>query len=189
MSKLGKILCLLTSVALWQGCSSTGDNGDASTSDASTDTGSDAPNLFLSQGMNNYKITDVTVTSDLCQIDPASIKNMTLPVNYIPPPTQTLSVGTLVGSPLQPSLGSGVIGVTGTLNRDNMVTDSTGCTWHQINVSTFNLIGVVVFKPDVTETENQFTAACGTSAPTGGSCMSVYKFTFSMPTPIADGGA
>jgi hypothetical protein len=181
MPKIGKFLCLLASVALWQGCSSTSDNGDAAISDAST---ADVPNVFLSRGMNNYVVTNVTNVTDNCMVDPMGVKNMTLLVNFVES-TQMLSVGTPVGVPLQASLGTGVVGTTGTLNRENDVTDGT-CTWHQKNVSLFTLTGGDVFTLQVTENQSAFTATC---TPPNTPCMSTYTFTFGNPTPAStDGG-
>src|SRR5438045_348088 len=138
MSKLGKIFCLMASVALWQGCSSTSDNGDAAISDA----GSDTSSVFLSRGANNYKVTMVSVTSDGCMLNVPDLLNTTLPVNFVES-TQMLSVGKQVGSPLQASLGTGVVGTTGTLTRENDVVDTvaTTCSWHQMDVSQFDLTG------------------------------------------------
>jgi hypothetical protein len=182
MPKLGKIFCLMAAVALWQGCSSTSDNGDAALSDAST--AGDVPSVFLSRGMNNYVVTQVSGVTDGCMIHPNSLKNMTLLVNFVES-TQTLSVGTPVGSPLVASLGTGVVGTTGTLNRVNDVTDG-ACTWHQTNVSVFTLTGGDVFTLDVTENQSNFGAQC---APPNTTCTSTYTFTFANPTPVStDGG-
>jgi hypothetical protein len=177
MPKLGKLFCLLATVALWQGCSSTSDNGDAATT---SDTAADVPSVFLSRGMNNYVVTQVSGVTDGCAINPNGIKNMTLLVNFVES-TRMLSVGTLVGTPLQAALGTGVVaGTTGTLNRENDVTDG-ACVWHQKNVSNFTLTGGDVFTLEVTETQSAFTAPCAAANPT---CTSLYTFTFGNPTPI-----
>jgi hypothetical protein len=177
MPKLGKIFCLMAAVASWQGCSSTSDNGDAATT---SDTAADVPSVFLSRGMNNYVVTQVSGVTDGCAINPNSLKNMTLPVNFVES-TQMLSVGTPNGTPLQASLGTGVVGTTGTLNRENDTTDGTTCVWHQKNVSNFTLTGGDVFTLEVTETESAFTAPCAAPMPT---CTSLYTLTFGNPTPI-----
>ncbi|HET6149581.1 MAG TPA: hypothetical protein VFH68_18735 [Polyangia bacterium] len=182
MTRFFKSLCLLSALALWQGCSSTSDNGDAASGDAAADIG-----VGLSRGMNYYKITAVTVTSDVCDIGAADFLNEVLPVNFVLA-TQILSVGNSVGDPVMPSLGSGVIGTMGTLMRENNASNGTACVWHQKDVSIFNLTGADVFTLDVTETQSQFTSACDPTPP-GGTCTSVYKLTLSITTPPADAGA
>jgi hypothetical protein len=184
MTRFVKSLCVLSAVALWQGCSSSSDNGDAATE---MDAASDGPNVGLTRGMSSFLITAVSGVTDGCDIGAADYATMhiVLPVNYVND-TQVLSVGNQVGAPVMPSLGSGVIGVSGTLMRENNVTDGT-CTWHQKNVSLFNLTGVDVFTLDVTETQSMFTASCN-PIPTGGTCTSLYKLTLTKTTAPADGG-
>lgn len=186
MTRIMKSLCLLSAVALWQGCSSSSDNTDASTDTSITfDTAPDGPVLGLSRGMSYFKITAVTVTNDVCDIGAADYPamNIVLPVNYVEA-SQMLSVGNQVGAPVMASLGTGVIGVTGTLTRENDAAEGT-CAWHQKDVSLFNLTGVDVFTLDVTETQSAFTAACAAPAPT---CMSVFKLTLTKTTAPADAG-
>jgi hypothetical protein len=187
MTRIVKSLCLLSAVALWQGCSSSSDNSDASTDTSITDTaGSDGPVVGLSRGMNYYKVTAVVVTSDVCDIGAADFVDAVLPVSFVES-TQILSVGNPQGVPLQPSLGSGVIGSSGTLMRDNQVAEAapSTCAWNQKDVSLFNLTGNDVFTLDVTETQSAFTAACAAPAPT---CMSSYKLTLTKTTAPADAG-
>jgi len=187
MTRIAKGLCFLSALALWPACSSTSDNGDA----AAVDAAPDGPVLGLTRGMSFFKVTAVAVTNDGCLIMPNSLVTSTvaspLPVNYVES-TQMLSVGTQQGAPIMASLGTGLIGVTGTLTRENDVTDG-GCVWHQKDVSMFNLTGVDVFTLDVTETQSMFTAACAPDIPTGGTCTSVFKLTLSKTTAPADGGA
>jgi len=93
----------------------------------------------------------------------------------------TLSIGDQKGSPAEASLGTGnVNGTMATLMRDNMVTDSTTatCTWHQTDTSVLTLTANDTFNLAVTEVENTFSAGCGTTTPTGGTCTST--FTLSM---------
>ena len=126
MTRIGKTLCLVASVALWQGCSSTSDNGDGS---VDGDIQTDAPTVFLSRGSNYYKVTASTTGSDVCGIMPAAFVNEVLPVTFVEA-TQTLSVGNPQGVPLQPSLGTGGnVGLTGTLTRENDTADdaAAGC--------------------------------------------------------------
>jgi len=193
MTRFAKGLSLLSALALWQGCSSSSDTTDGSTDDASTisDAASDGPVLGLTRGMSYFKITTVTGITDGCEIVPADFVNAgALPVNYVNA-TQTLSVGNPQGAPVMASLGSGVIGVTGTLNRENDVTDTTvaNCVWHQKDVSLFTLTGVDVFTLDVTETQSAFTAACAPILPAMNPCTTTYKATFVKTTAPADAGA
>lgn len=185
MTRIGKTLCLVASVALWQGCSSTSDNGDGS---VDGDIQTDAPTVFLSRGSNYYKVTASTTGSDVCGIMPAAFVNEVLPVTFVEA-TQTLSVGNPQGVPLQPSLGTGGnVGLTGTLTRENDTADDAGCSWHQKDVSLFTLTGGDVFTLDVTETESAFTPGCGADIPTGGTCMSTYRLTLAKTTAPVDGG-
>jgi hypothetical protein len=190
MTRIVKSLSLLSALALWQGCSSSSDNTDASDDVATgTDTASDGPAVGLSRGTNFYKVTAVTVTSDACDIGASDFINADpLPVTYVDA-TQTLSVGNQVGSPVMPSLGSGVIGVMGTLMRENQVAEAapSTCVWHQKDVSLFNLTGVDIFTLDVIETQSMFTAGCD-PIPPGGTCMSAYKLTLTKTAAPADGG-
>ena len=120
-------------------------------------------------------------------IDPASFVDVVVAMNY-DATTQTLSVGNPVGVPVQSSFGSGgPIGVTGTLNRANDVTDGT-CTWHQTDVSLFNLTGGDIFTLDVTENQSAFTAQC---TPPNTPCTTTYKATFAKTTapPTAEPAA
>ena len=184
MIKMTKILSLLAAVALWQGCSSTSDSSDASVDDAAVDVAVDAPTVFLSRGTNYYKITAVANVSDACDIGATDFVNAVIPVTFTEAGA-VLSVGNMVGVPLQPSLGTGnQIGVTGTLNRENDVTDG-NCTWHQKDVSAFTLTGGDIFTLSVTENQSAFTAQC---APPNTPCMTTYTATFAKTTAPADGG-
>jgi hypothetical protein len=195
MTRFGKALCLLSSVALWQGCSSSSDS-DASADGSVIDTGSvsDAPSDafqgFLSRGSNFYKVTGVVVApgEDGCGTMASTLADMggfVFPVTYVEV-GQVLSVGRPVGSPPQPSLGTGApIGVTGTLNRANDVTDG-ACSWHQTDVSIFTLTGGDIFTLDVTENQSAFTAGCGTPVPPA--CMSTFTLALAKTTPPADAG-
>ena len=189
MTRLGKTLSLVASLALWQGCSSTSDSTDGS-NDAEIVTDApagDASNIFLSRGSNFYKVTAAAAVSDGCGILPALFLNEVLPATYVDL-TQVLSVGNQVGVPLLPSLGSGVVGVSGTLTRENDTADDGGCSWHQKDVSTFTLTGGDVFTLDVTENESAFTPGCGVDIPPTGMCVSTYKLTLSNTTAPVDGG-
>jgi hypothetical protein len=171
---------------LFGACSSNSACGDADCTDGSIsnpDTGSGSDSgVFLSRGMNTYTVTGVSVGTDGCMIDPNSFVNAMVPVNF-DLATQTLTVGNQQGLPVMASLGSGVVGTTGTLTRDNKVTDSmtSTCVWHQTDMSTFTLVGGDIFTLDVTEVEDMFTAACGTTTPpitpSGGMCTTTYTMT------------
>ena len=189
MNRIGKTLCLVASVALWQGCSSSSDSSDGSAdSGIQTDApGGDASTIFLSRGSNFYKITAGVAVNDGCGLIPADFVNDVIPANFVEA-TQVLSVGTPQGVPLMPSLGSGVVGVTGTLTRENDTADVSGCSWHQKDVSAFTLTGGDVFTLDVTETESLFTSGCGTDIPNGGTCTSTYKLTLEKTTAPVDAG-
>jgi hypothetical protein len=176
MLGVGAAACAL----LFGACSSNSACGDADCTDGGitgTDSGSDASGLFLSRGMNNYTVTGVANGNDGCMLQPDMLLNSTFPVNFVEA-TQTLSVGNDKGAPAMPSFGSGVVGTTGTLTRDNMVTDDTmtGCSWHQTDTSVFMLVGGDIFTLDVTEVEDMFNG-CGTTAPTGGMCTSTFTIT------------
>ena len=190
MTRIVKSLCLLSAVALWQGCSSSSDNSDASTDTSSNfDTGSDGPIVGLTRGMSYFKVTAVSGITDGCDIGATDFINADpLPVNYVEA-TQILSVGNQVGSPVMPSLGSGVIGTTGTLTRENQVADvpPSTCVWHQKDVSLFTLTGIDVFTLEVTETQSAFTASCNATF-TGGTCTSLFKLTLAKTTAPADAG-
>src|SRR5262249_18057838 len=90
----------------------------------------------------------------------------------------TLSVGNTQGSPAMASFGTGNVGTTGTLMRDNMTTDNMGCTWHQKDVSMFTLIGGDIFTLQVTETEEMFAGTCTPFTSTS-TCTTVFTATFS----------
>lgn len=185
MTRIAKTLCLLAATGLWQGCSSSGDSADGSKSD--TGTGGDTSSVFLSRGMNSYKITAVTAVTDGCDVGASTFVDVVLPVNFVEA-TRTLSVGNQQGVPLQASLGSGVISTTttGTLDRANDTTDGT-CTWHTVTTSEFTLTGVDVFTLEVTEMQSAFTTACD-PIPAGGMCTSTYTLTFAKVAAAADGG-
>ena len=182
MTRMTKIFSLLAAAALWQGCSSSSNSDDASTVDSST---TDGPNVFLSDGpMLYYKVTAVSGITDGCMIDPASFVDVVVAMSFNRT-TQILSVGNQVGSPAQSSFGTGgPIGLTGTLMRENDVTDGT-CTWHQKDVSQFTLTGGDIFTLDVTENQSAFTAMC---TPPNTPCMTTYKATFAKTTAPTDGG-
>jgi len=187
MKKFAKTLCLLAAAGLWQGCSSSSDDTDGGKKDGAADGGgSDTSGLFLSRGMNFYKITAVTGVMDGCDVGADSFVNEVLPVNYVMD-TQILSVGNPKGAPVAPSLGSGVIGVTGTLSRDNMTTDGT-CTWHAVVTSDFTLTGGDVFTLEVSEMQSTFTAGCPPALITAGTCTTTYTATFEKTTAPADAG-
>jgi hypothetical protein len=190
MNRIGKTLCLVASVALWQGCSSSSSDNDGSAdAEILTDApAGDASTVFLSRGMNYYKITAGVALNDGCGVLPAAFVNDVIPANFVEA-TLILSVGTPQGVPLLPSLGSGTVsGVTGTLTRENDTADDGGCSWHQKDVSTFTLIGGDIFTLDVTESDSAYTAGCGTDVPAGGSCVSTYKLTLEKTTAPVDGG-
>jgi hypothetical protein len=191
-TRIVKSLCLLSAVALWPGCSSSSDTSDAATdNDAATnaDTASDGPPVGLSRGINYYKVTAVTstVATDGCELNPNTFLNETLPANFVES-TAIFSIGNPQGSPVMPSLGSGrLAGNNGTLNRENDTTDGMGCSWHQKDVSLFELTGIDVFTLDVTETQSAFNG-CPTFNPPGGTCTSLYKLTLAKTTAPADAG-
>jgi len=188
MKKIAKTLCLLAVAGLWQGCSSSSDDGDGGKKDGAADGGAgDTSGVFLSRGMNFYKITAVTGVTDNCEVEASTFVDQVLPVNY-DNATQTLGVGNPKGAPAAPSLGSGTIGVTGTLTRDNTTSDGT-CTWHAVVTSDFTLTGGDIFTLDVSEMQSMFTAGCPAALITAGMCTTTYTATFEKTTPPADGGA
>jgi hypothetical protein len=129
----------------------------------------------LSSGTNQYKVTAVNVMTDGCAIDPAMVMGTTIPLTY---QGGTISLGDMKGSPAMPSLGSGpASGNTATLTRENDAGDAT-CTYHQKDVSMFELFDHDKFTLKVTETETMFSTGCGTAIPTGGMCTSNWTWTF-----------
>ena len=85
MTRIAKGLCLLSALALWQGCSSTSDNNDASDSDgaANPDSGPDGSVLGLTRGMSYFKITAVSGISDECGINPADFVRSSVDVRRL----------------------------------------------------------------------------------------------------------
>jgi hypothetical protein len=179
MKKLGLMLCLALAPLAGAACSSSGDTGDgAADGGGGFDTGgSNDAGVFLSRGMGlQYTVTAVSGVNDGCMIMPAALLNTTLPVDSVDTGTMlTLSVGNKQGSPATASLGTGVVGTSGTLTRDNITTDG-GCNWHQKDTSVFTLTGGDTFTLMVTEVEDMFAAGC-TGIPTGGTCTSTFTLT------------
>lgn len=187
MTRFSKTLCLLAAVGLWQGCSSSSDDADGGKDGSTSDVANnpDTSGLFLSRGAQTYEVTAVSAVTDDCDIGASGLVGMTFPTNYVDA-TQMFSVGNQLGSPAMASFGTGQIGVTGTLTRENDATDGSGCSWHQKDVSEFTLTGGDVFTLEVTETQTMFNG-CGTSTPTGGMCTTTFTATFSK-VAATDGG-
>jgi hypothetical protein len=167
------------------GCSSSSNSDDGgglggaggSESDGGGDTG---PTLYgLSTGLSCFDVVSIaTGFNDGCMIgvgDPASTGG---PVGAALPVTYTMATATLtVGT--QGSLGTGTIAFNmGTLNRAGNTSDSQmpTCTWHQTDTSNVTLTATNEFDIAVTEVENMFATACGTTAPTGGTCTSTWTW-------------
>jgi hypothetical protein len=177
MTKITKTLCLLAAVGMWQGCSSSSDDADGGKKDGGDGGSSDGPVLGLSRGTNTYQVTAVSGVTDNCEILPNELMGMSFPATFTES-TQILSVGSDKGAPPMPSFGSGVVGVTGTLMRENDATNGAGCSWHQVDTSEFTLIGNDVFTLNVTEVESAFNGCTG-DLPAMNPCTTTFTATFS----------
>jgi hypothetical protein len=139
--------------------------------------GPDALMLWgLSRGINRaYTVKAVSNVDDGCQLGVETLVNMTLPVSY-DETTQTISIGSIMGSPPAPSLGSGRVSANvATLVRDNNVLAG-NCSFHIRDVSKLQLFFHDQFTLDVTEDESFFSAGC-TDVPAGGKCTSRWRWT------------
>ena len=156
------------------GCVSTDDGGATG----------DGPQLWgLSRGMNNYVVTAISDLHDGCMIGPQGAVNATpLPATY-DETTRVFTLGSTVGSPQMPSLGSGTVGTSvanmATLMRENDVMDPSGCTWRQKDVSNMQLFDHDKFTLAVREDQSMFTntAKCNPPPPSSGSCTSTWTWT------------
>lgn len=200
MKKLGLVLAVAAAGLAAQACSSdssgglggaggglgglgggTGGGGGAGGGGGS----SCPPGAYLSRGTNMYTVTAATVTADGCGFHPEGAMSVAFPVTF-EETTQKLSVGNPKGDTLEPSLGSGVIGCSGTLTRSNTVTDSavSTCFYTGSVTSAFQLTGPDTFTLDVTETHSDFTSTCSSTT----TCTSTYKFTFAKTSAGGAGG-
>jgi len=156
----------LVGVLAGVGCSSSGLDMDGST-------GGDGPTLYgLTTGDSCFDITTVSNVTDGCMLSVGSLVGMALPVNYVMS-TATLTVGT------DGSLGAGAIAFNMvTLMRDGNTSDASmpQCTWHQTDTSNVTVTATNEFDISVTEVENTFSTACGTTAPAAGSCTSTWTW-------------
>jgi hypothetical protein len=149
------------------------DGGTGCVSDAAA--GTDGPMQWgLTPGTNQYKVTAISMSTDGCMIMPGAVVGMTLPLTY---EGGKVSIGTTMGTPPQPSLGSGMAsGNKATLTNDNIVGDM-GCTYSRKVTSQFELFGHDKFTLAATENEAMFSAGCGTDVPPGGVCTSTWTWT------------
>jgi hypothetical protein len=129
----------------------------------------------LSAGSWSYRIVAITATMDGCALSPGSLVGAILPVTYVQD-TRSLAVGRLSGTPSQPALGQGtLVGVMGTLVRENEATDGSSCRWHQENDAVVTVIGPDRFTMAAREVESMFSGCLST--PAGGSCTSTWTWT------------
>jgi hypothetical protein len=152
------------------------DGGVGCVADAGAPTPDAMMQWGLSPGMNNFKVTAVSGVTDGCEIKPGDVVNDTLPVNYVSP---TISIGSVMGTPPTPSLGSGpASGNKATLTGESTVGDAAAtCTWKRKVKSEMELIGHDEFTLKVTEDESMFSAGCGADVPAGGMCTSTWTWT------------
>jgi hypothetical protein len=149
------------------GCGSNTTDADAGyTYDATT-----GPTIYpMSDGTWCFDITGVSAVSDGCGLDVASLVGKALPGTYVATSGQ-FTLGT------EGSLGTGLINANqATLLRKGDPSDGAGCSWHQEDTSNLTMTGQNMFTVQVTETENNFSAAC-TPIPTGGTCTSTWIWT------------
>jgi len=160
----------LVGVVASVGCSSSGLSGDGGTG---TGGGDGSVTLYgLTTGDSCFDVTAVSNVTDGCMLSVGSVVGSALLVNYVMS-TATLTVGT------SGSLGAGPIAFNmGTLMRDGNTSDSSmpQCTWHQTDTSDVTVTATNEFDISVTEVENTFSAACGATAPAGGSCTSTWTW-------------
>ena len=161
----------LVSVVASAGCGSSGLFSDGGNNDTG---GSDGVTLYgLTTGDSCFDITSVSGVTDGCQLGVAGlVGNTALLVNYVMS-SATLTVGT------SGSLGGGQIAFNmGTLMRDGTTTlaSNAQCMWHQTDTSNVTVTATNEFDIAVTEVENMCSTACGTAAPSGGTCTSTWTW-------------
>ena len=153
------------------GCGSSGLLGDGGTGAGGND---GAVTLYaLTTGDSCFDITSASAVNDGCMLGVGGLAgNTAIHVNYVMS-TAILTVGTTG------QLGGGQIAFNvGTLMYDGTATDASNaqCMWHQTDTSNVTVTAQNEFDISVTEVENTFTAACGTTAPAGGSCTSTWTW-------------
>jgi hypothetical protein len=187
MRLMSKMLVLAAASTVALGCGDTdsecGDggcpDGSVTTSDAIA-TSDTAMQWGLSPGTNDFNVTSVAkIETDGCGIGPAALVGMSRPVTYSMATPATVSIGTMTGSPPQPSLGSGPIaGNMATLSRNNREGEANAtCFWTQKIDGILTLINHDEFTYDVTLTQSGIAAACSPK-PATDPCTSKWQWTF-----------
>lgn len=131
-----------------------------------------------------YVVESVSGINDACNIGGfATSRGITLAGSY-DGATQTFALGRLVGSPLQPALGSGrILFNTGTITRNATSLDANNCMYQDTVSGNVNVIATDTFQIAFAETFSNF-AGC---SPAPATCTSSWTWVVKK-APCADGG-
>jgi hypothetical protein len=151
------------------GCSSTTTTDLDASAYVYPDTGT-GPTLYaLSDGTYCYDITGVSLVSDGCGLQVASLVGTTSLLGDYVASTGQFTLGT------EGSLGTGLLSQnTGTLQSIADTSDGASCAWHQTDTTILTMTGKNTFSVAVTEQKSAFSAGCGAPAPT---CTSTWTWT------------
>jgi hypothetical protein len=171
------------------GCGGDDDNNGTDAGRADGGSKSDAAaTIFGISDTGCYVVQDVTIVSDGCEFAPDLVKGKSVPGSYVRS-TGTLSLGKQVGSPVQPSLGSGqVLNNAGQLSRNNTASDG-ACTWNEVVTGDVSVTANDTFTISFTDTQRTFQGCTNPPPPTGGTCTSTWVWTLKRSgASCADGG-
>jgi hypothetical protein len=164
-------------------CPDGGAGGKGGAAGASGAAGAGGSTVYgISAGTYCFDIKEATPISDGCGLftsasGPVNYVGMILPVTYVT--TGQLTVGQMG------SLGTGFIDHNqGTLLRENdpIDADVPACMWHQTDQSVITVTAENAFTASITETESNFTAACGQPAALD-PCTSTFTFKMAIHVP------
>jgi hypothetical protein len=192
MTKISGLVLAASCTAMMLGCSSSdtacGDGGclDAGLFYDTLPASDAAVSWGLSRGASKFKITSVKDVVDPCMTAPGMVINDDIDVNYNDT-TMTVAVGKNVGTPAMAFFGSGVVGANkATLTRENDtgVGGTSTCTWHEKDVSTFELYFHDKFTLAVKQDQSNFSAGCKNEVPpppASGKCTSTWTWSIEKP--------
>lgn len=149
------------------------------------------PQPFGISNSGCYTVESLTNLTDGCEFGADLTAGNSFPATYNRS-TATLSLGREVGSPGQPSLGSGTITYNaGTMARNNTVMEpGSTCTWNEVVAGNLTVTAIDTFTITYTDTQRSFSAGCkDPPPPTGGSCTSTWTWVVKKTgESCADGG-
>jgi hypothetical protein len=161
------------------GCS-VGGAGDGGTEDLSG--GGDLSMVFYKLVSGTYAVQSVTnyMNTDGCHVYGANL--LTYTTTLTNDGSGNVALGPMVGTPMQPSQGSGTIDNNmGTLTRNNTATDATitNCTYTLMRTNMITLTADNTFTANYSETQSGWSSACMLAGEDAGtSCTTTWTWTF-----------